>query len=514
VADDSLRSLGRRSTLGFAGAGVSGLATIAGLVIAGRALGPQGAGVFFVAISVFSIVQGICSLGVDTGLQYWVPTRPGSARRLIGSTNALVGLCALVASVAVWVASVDVAGALAGPAQQDLVRGVLRSTAVFLPFGALYETLFGGLRSLDRMVPAVVLDRVLRPVMQVVLMLVVAVRAGGPEAMAIAWMTPFALCAVGAATLLVRCDDATGGDVHIAEANDPPVPARAFWRYTAPRGVARVAQVLTQRLDVLVIASVVGVAEAGVYGTVSRCMIAGVFVATALQQVVQPRLRSLVVALRLDAVKRTYGATTTWLVLVTWPPYLCLAIFAPVVLSGFGSEFESGGTALAILCITMLVASGCGLVDVVLLMLGRSWLSTANVLAALAVNIVANLVLVPRLGMEGAAIAWSLAILTTNLVPLAQTAHRGLHPGGRPLVTAMSCALAGVALPLATARLLLGATTASFVLGLILSAIVYGTLVAHERRALLLDTFVDDLRARPAASPPPPTASPILTSTR
>ena len=39
----------------------------------------------------------------------------------------------------------------------------------------------------------------------------------------------------------------------------------------------------------------------------------------------------------------------------------------------------------------MLVASACGLVEVVLLMLGRSWLSTANVLAALVVNVALNL---------------------------------------------------------------------------------------------------------------------------
>ena len=70
-------------------------------------------------------------------------------------------------------------------------------------------------------------------------------------------------------------------------------------------------------------------------------MIAGVFVATAVQQMVQPRLRRLIVRGDSAAVKEMYGASTTWLVIATWPAYLAMAIFAPLVLRAFGRDVDA-----------------------------------------------------------------------------------------------------------------------------------------------------------------------------
>jgi O-antigen/teichoic acid export membrane protein len=279
----------------------------------------------------------------------------------------------------------------------------------------------------------------------------------------------------------------------------PSILPGAFWHYTAPRALARTAQVLTQRLDVILVAAIVGEEASGVYGTVSRCMIAGVFVATAVQQLVQPRLRKLVVRNDLAAVKEMYGASTTWLVIATWPAYLAMAVFAPTVLHAFGPGVARGSTALVILCMAMLVASGCGLVEVVLLMLGRSWLSTANVLGALVVNVALNAVLIPWLGMNGAAIAWMAAIFATNLVPLYQVSRSGVHPGGTPLFTAIAIAAGAFGLPMLVGRLTGGSDLPTFVVSFSISLIAYlGALVVLRRR-VLLDRFVDDLRPRSVA---------------
>ena len=53
-------------------------------------------------------------------------------------------------------------------------------------------------------------------------------------------------------------------------------------------------------LIMILLAALASVEDAGVYGTVSRCMIAGVFVATAVQQVVQPRLRNVLKKINLS----------------------------------------------------------------------------------------------------------------------------------------------------------------------------------------------------------------------
>ena len=264
------------------------------------------------------------------------------------------------------------------------------------------------------------------------------------------------------------------------------------------------AQTLTQRLDVLILAAVVSVKDAGVYGTVSRCMIAGVFVATAVKQVVQPRLRRLIVRKEMGAVKTMYGASTTWLVIATWPAYIAMAVYAPLVMRAFGQSYERGANALVILCLTMLVASACGLVDVVLLMLGKSWLSTANVVLALVLNVVLNVLLAPRFGMIGSAWAWSVAILATNVIPLFQVWRSGLHPGGEPLYTAMLLASVTIGGPLVTARLVWGDTLTSFAIAYTLSLVLYLLALTLQRRRVLLDRFFADLKGGRSQSPARP----------
>jgi O-antigen/teichoic acid export membrane protein len=101
---------------------------------------------------------------------------------------------------------------------------------------------------------------------------------------------------------------------------------------------------------------------------------------------------------------------------------------------------------LVILGLTMLVATGIGPVDVVLLMGGKSSYNLINTIVALSANVALNLLLIPRLGIVGAAIAWSVSILINNLAPLAQVwAMLRIHPFGigSPIVALAAVALFG-----------------------------------------------------------------------
>src|SRR6202044_2335295 len=56
---------------------------------------------------------------------------------------------------------------------------------------------------------------------------------------------------------------------------------------------------------------------------------------------------------------------------------------------------------------------------------GRSSWSLANGLMAVVVNVTLDVLLIPRYGITGAAIGWAVAIIITNLTPLAQLAAFG-----------------------------------------------------------------------------------------
>jgi O-antigen/teichoic acid export membrane protein len=99
---------------------------------------------------------------------------------------------------------------------------------------------------------------------------------------------------------------------------------------------------------------------------------------------------------------------------------------------------------VVVLALAMLVATGCGMVDMLLTMGGRTSWNLGNTLLALTVNVGLNLLLIPPLGILGAALAWAAAILANNLVPLAQIGLvLRLHPfdraTGRAALLALAC---------------------------------------------------------------------------
>ena len=95
----------------------------------------------------------------------------------------------------------------------------------------------------------------------------------------------------------------------------------------------------------------------------------------------------------------------------------------------FGDGYDVASDVVLILSLTMLLATACGPVDSVLLMAGHSWLSLVNSTVTLAVNVGLNLVLIPLYGIRGAAIAWSVAIVVRNLLPLVQVRrHLSMWP--------------------------------------------------------------------------------------
>jgi len=79
-------------------------------------------------------------------------------------------------------------------------------------------------------------------------------------------------------------------------------------------------------------------------------------------------------------------------------------------------HFSTRSTALVIVSLAMLINMGTGNVTLILLMVGRSSLNLLNTGAALTVNVLLNVVLVPQMGVTGAALAWAAAIILENLL--------------------------------------------------------------------------------------------------
>ena len=425
------------------GAALAGGTGVVVTWVVARALGAEQAGAFFAATAAFVLAGGVAKLGTQTGLVYW-PARLRATGRddLLGSClrtglGPVILLSAVLAG-AMWLGAPAIARLTAGDTPHVIAEHTtgLRVLAVFLPLQVLTDVLLTATRGYRAMRPTVMLDRVVRSALQLLCVGAVGVTAlwmtASLPAFALAWAAPYLPVAVLAGYALHRT---------YLRANPPGVRTRRlerqdlrrdFWRFTGPRAVASVAQLALQRVDVLLVAALAGLAAAAVYAVAGRFVV--------LDPVRQPGHLAVGAApARRGAGHRRPGHREPPLPdrdrlagaghLADQPAGdpLRPALPGPVR----RPSYRAGAPVVVVLACAMLVATGCGMVDMVLAMAGRTSWNLVNVLVALAVTIGLDVLLIPAYGALGAAIGLACAVVVNNLLPLIQVGRTArLHPFG------------------------------------------------------------------------------------
>jgi O-antigen/teichoic acid export membrane protein len=477
-----LARVARGSALNLGGALLSAIASLGLTVVVTQNSSRSVAGAFFVATSLFLIVEAIASLGAYNGATYFIARLRAlqADRRIPAILRAAlipVLISSAVGAVAVFLfahplARLLIDGQSAGGVSVDAVAAALRALAIALPFAALTDTMLGATRGYQDMRPTVVVDRIGRSGLQAI-GVIAATLAGSYALLAPLWAVPY-LGASAAALLWLRgimgrhrrqlaATEASGHTLRFASGrpvadNKHGMPnAKGFWRFTGPRSLASVAQIVIQRLDIVLVGVLRGPVDAAIYTAATRFLVASQLGNAAISMAAQPQLTKLFAVGDRAGANAVYQATTAWLIMLTWPLYLLVAIFGPGVLAIFGRTYHAGSAAMLILATAMLVATACGQVDTVLITTGRSSWSLCNGLLAMGVNVGVDLALIPSFGITGAAIGWAAAIAITNLVPLAQVAVAArVHPFGSGTAAALLLTTLSFAIIPLTFRILAG----------------------------------------------------------
>ncbi|NLV54317.1 MAG: flippase [Acidimicrobiales bacterium] len=488
--DDSVRGLGRSSLINLIGFGVFGLANFLLLAVMTRRLGTSGAGALLEAIAVFSILARTAMLGADIALvrftsRFIARERRGEMRTLYGVALAPVLAVGTLAGLAMFALAEPLGRALAdGVAREHLITH-LRVMAPFVPVATVYQVVEGGSRGFGTMLPSVVVERIGRSITLPGLMLAAIAWGAGATGIALAWAGPYAVALIPMGLWVVALVRRAEGAVGRAAPAAIPTRelARRVWRFSLPRAFAGMFAFLISWIDALMLGAMKGASAVGVYSAATRWLIAGNFAGTAVTQAFAPRVSRALAIHGSTAGRRLFQDATALLVLVAWPAYLTAIVFAPLLLSAFGDDFVVGAHVIAIVGAGFLVASSAGPIDMLLLMAGRSSLSLVNAAVALAVNFVANLVLIPPFGIEGAAWAWAASLVVSNALPVFQMwRSHGIQPYGPRTRRALLIVSTG-GLALLAARSLLGASVAGLTLGLLLAAgvVAVGIRVTPDR---------------------------------
>ena len=461
-----LRSFARGGVLSLIGAAVSTFANVGLVVLITRGFSKAEAGVFFAATSVFLLALATAQLGTQTGLVYFI------ARFRVLDQRHRIGQAIAAAMTPVAIVGLLLAGCLfvfAEPLARVFVAGppghfatYLRVLAACLPLAVFADPLLAATRGFRTQRPTVVIENIGRPLTQVALTIVVIATASTPW-LGLAWALPYLPAALLAWLWLTSLHHPPEAPVRTrawwpprrraystvgVQRKSPSALQQAaaaerggmkseFWRYTWPQTFTVIAQIALQRAGIVLVAALSGPAQAAVFTAATRFLVVGQLANTALGTTLQPQLGEKLALGDRAAAKTLFETATAWLVLIAWPLYLLCAVFATPMMAAFGAGYEGGTDVILVLTGAMLVASASGMVNMVLSMAGRTSWNLVTTVLGLAANLSLNIILIPHLGVLGAALAWAAAILINNVVPLALIVWSlRIHPYGAATLVA------------------------------------------------------------------------------
>ncbi|NDY74285.1 flippase [Desulfobacter hydrogenophilus] len=156
-------------------------------------------------------------------------------------------------------------------------------------------------------------------------------------------------------------------------------------------------------------------AEVGVFGVASRTAMLTNFILVSVNSIVAPKFSALYCLGDMDGLAVIARKSTKMMTAFATPILLVFVIFPNFVMSIFGESFSGGGVFLIILSIGQFVNVATGSVGYLLIMTGNERLMRNNTLVVGSLSILLNVIFIPLLGALGATIATSFAMAVLNL---------------------------------------------------------------------------------------------------
>lgn len=430
----------------------SGLKYIFEFVVA-RRLGPELFGVFFLGLTIFSLLERLSTLELTSGMLRFVSLYRGEGNRERIKGTIISGLrLALATAAAAAVLLITFSGVLSRAVfHAPALPSILRLISIGVVFVAATEVLVYSLQALGRIEFRVSVRLLFEPALSLLLALVFFRLGSGLSGAALALVAPVVLGAFLA--------------VHLARKAFPPLAhkevaavsdAGELLRFSFPLFLAGLLGVFLLQINPLMLGYFRPAAEVGVFAAALRTSFVLPLVLDAFNAMFAPMIADLTNRRDMDKLEELFKIVTKWVLTASVPAFLLLAFYGSSLLSIWGPAYTKGLSCLIVICAGQLVNCATGPVGYMISMSGRTGISLANAGGVLALNILLNVILIPRYGILGGAAALSVSMAVVNLVRLAEVRwllrmhpYRwdSLKPVAAAVLALAAAALLGLALP-------------------------------------------------------------------
>lgn len=411
--DEHMREILRGASTAFVLKGVSALLTFLFYVAIGRLLGAAGAGLYFLALTVTTIAAVLGRIGLDNTVLRFV-----AAHAAVGDWASVKGVYGKASRLAVVASSTTaLLVALAAPwlsaalfAKPDLTHLIRWMALAIVPM-ALLSLQAQGLQGLKRIRDSTLVGNIGVPLFSLLGVAILAPRWGTLGA---TWAYVLA-AAVTMSLGIWRWRDATrwvGSVVGRFETS-------ALLQSSIPLFWVSSFQLVISWASTVSLGLLGSSADVGIFGAASRTAMLTSFVLMAVNSISAPKFAALHKQGDLVTLGAIARKSAKLMALVASPVLAIFILFPTTVMGIFGPQFTSGAPVLSILAVGQFVNVVTGSVGWILIMCGYERLMRNNIAICAGLSVALNLLLVPSLGVIGAAIATATTLSLQMLIAAA-----------------------------------------------------------------------------------------------
>ena len=167
--------------------------------------------------------------------------------------------------------------------------------------------------------------------------------------------------------------------------------------------------------DIIMLSIYKTTADIGIYDSALRLATISGISLIAINAVVTPKFVEFYAKKDLLGLKNVEQESTRLIFFTATPILLVLVVFSKDILSWFGDEFAIGYMALIYLCISRFINAVSGSVGYIMQMTDNQRTYQNVIIIAFVINVVLNIILIPKYSYTGAALASSIAMIFWNL---------------------------------------------------------------------------------------------------
>ena len=413
---DSLKKIARGTGIALVGMTLGVLfAFIARLIVARYGL-EANYGIFSLALVVLSAAVTISSLGLTRGAARYIAFFRGAGdeakvRGTILASLRFSTVASIIIGLVIFLAADTIATNIFHTPE---LATALKIFAIGIPFVTLVSILVAFFRGFDRVEPGVYFQGITLNALFLILLLVIIaagfVFASVFYAYLAAIIITFIALAIYTARKLPRLISLTG------MRGTPPV-TRELLLFSLPLLGSAIMVTIMLHIDTLMLGYFKTLEMVGLYNAAFPLAAFISMPLYAMLLIYMPVATGLYSRNLIPELRRNYIIVTKWLISLSLPIFLILALFPEAVLHlFFGQSYLPAATALRILSLGFIINNLMGPNGETLIALGHSRFIFWATLATAIMNIVLNIVLIPPLGLVGAAIASVVSITVINII--------------------------------------------------------------------------------------------------